>query len=162
MCMPCFVWGWCGILSLAAERSTNTWHIHSCWKRAGPDTNRHAKSQRKQEKLSPGGWWLFNISFVSHPKEQLGKQGREEDAKERGRNTSISKTRTCRRTPEEIWHVIVRPLVRGQACDLTWPTLWLSALTYDLFCRGLAKHRPPAHNNEPLTRQGLTAIPVRL
>lgn len=92
MYVHCFVWGWRGILSLAAENPTNTWHIHSCWKRAGPDTNWHAKSQRKQEKRSPVGRCLFDISFVSHPKEQLGKRGWEGDVKERengGRKTSI-------------------------------------------------------------------------
>lgn len=86
--------------------------------------------------------------------------GRERAREWRKEDGDIGKTRTHGRTPGEIRHVIVRPLVRGQACDLTWPTLCSSALTRDLFCRGLDKHRPPAHNNEPLTRQGLTAIPV--
>lgn len=83
ICVPCFVWGWRGILfsrSLflvegAAEHCPDTWHIHSCWKGAGPNTNWHAKSQRKQEKLSPVGGLLFNISFVTRPKEQLGSRG---------------------------------------------------------------------------------------
>lgn len=56
---------------------SDIWHIHSCWWSTGPNTNWHAKSQRKQGELSPVWGLLFNISFVMQPKEQLGIWGRE-------------------------------------------------------------------------------------
>lgn len=69
---------------------SDIWHIHSCWWSTGPNTNWHAKSQRKQGELSPVWGLLFNISFVMQPKEQLGIWGREpsQTAQKRAKPTS--------------------------------------------------------------------------
>lgn len=47
-------------------------------------------------------------------------------------------------TKRENWHVIVRPLVWGQACDPTWSSPWSSVLTSDLFAERWPNtdHRP--------------------